>query len=186
MDEERMDEGGQAMQRAISIIGALVLLAATATAVAAAGDVTGTVTHVDPRSNIVHFTDGRIVYLEPGAVFMVNGRQVTIDQIRPGMRVAVSGARDTQGRPLAAAPAPVFHVPIDATGTVARFDLQTDTLTLQDGRMLKLGAQSSVWQQEQRAAIQPGERIFVRNAQPTATGRRGTPWPCRASGWAPW
>lgn len=33
--------------------------------------------------------------------------------------------------------------------------------------MLKLGSQSSVWEQEQRTAIQPGDRILVRNAQPT-------------------
>ena len=43
--------------------------------------------------NIVKFNDGRTVYLDPGATFTVDGRQVSIDQIKPGMRVNIAGGR---------------------------------------------------------------------------------------------
>jgi hypothetical protein len=156
------------MRRGLSIIGGLALVTATTTAaVAAVTDVTGIVTHVHPASNIVKLNDGRTIYLEPGATFTVDGRQVTIDQIRPGMRVSVNGGREMHGQTQAATTAPnaPAHGRVDASGTVAQFDPQTNVITFKDGRMVKLGSQSSVWQQGQLASITPGSRVFVHGAE---------------------
>jgi hypothetical protein len=56
----------------------------------------------------------------------------------------------------------------DVVGTVAQVDRQSGTITLQDGRQVKLGTQSVVWQAMPIDSIQPGAQIYVRNAQPLA------------------
>jgi preprotein translocase subunit YajC len=164
------------MRRTISMVGGLAMMTAIVST-ASADTITGTVTHVHPASNIVKFNDGRTIYLEPGATFQVDGRQVSIDDIRPGTRVTVNGGRqgaDEQGAAAQQPPMrqgtallPSGHPPIDASGTVASFDAQTGVMTFQDGRMVKLGPRASVWEHAQTDAIRPGRHVVVRNAQPT-------------------
>lgn len=164
------------MQRTISIFGALALLTAASTVAGAVTNATGTVMYIYPASNIVKLHDGRHIYLEPGTTFTVDGRQVSIDQIKPGMRVSINGGREATAQDAAStqsaasSPSAVArvpgHPPVDAVGSVAHFDPQSHVVTFQDGRMLKLGPSSSVWMPGQASGIRPGAQVFVRDGQP--------------------
>jgi hypothetical protein len=150
------------MIRAIAITAcALTLAVGTA---AWAERVSGQVQRIDAASGIVHFTDGRIVHLEPNAVITVDGRTVAFDQLRPGMNVVLG---ERPGVVTALPPqAWAGHPPIDATGRVARVDQQTGTVTFDDGRSVRVGPDRYVWEPRRLQAVRPGDQIFVSNAQP--------------------
>lgn len=144
-------------------------------------DVLGRLEHVDPGSRTLHFEDGRIVTLEPGATIWVDGRELPIETLRPGMTVVIAGEKPGQARPgqagvtapAAAAPATGVirleeHPPVDVWGTVAQVDPQAGVVVFEDGRSLKVGPRGTAWQPIPLAQVRPGDRLFVENAQPTA------------------
>jgi hypothetical protein len=145
-----------------TIIAALALAATTA--LAQGIRISGTVSRIDPATRTIYFTDGSVVQLKPGAVAMVNGREVAFEALTPGSNTTVvSPAPGTEtvasqtGQPA-----------MDVGGTVARVDRQTGVITLQDGRSIQLSGQSFVWQAVPTDSIQPGAQIYVHNAQPLA------------------
>ena len=76
--------------------------------------------------------------------------------------------------PVAVSPPPtsstIFpgHPPIDVTGIVAAYDPQTRIVTLQDGRMVRIGTGTIVWHAAPSNVIQPGQQIYARNAEPVS------------------
>lgn len=58
--------------------------------------------------------------------------------------------------------------PVEVTGTVASVDPATNTITLQDGRVLKATDQTVVWQPSTVGALKPGAQVLVRGGAPTA------------------
>jgi hypothetical protein len=55
---------------------------------------------------------------------------------------------------------------VDATGVVAHVDQSTGTITLQDGRIVRLTPSSVVWQPSTIQSLRPGAQVFVREAAP--------------------
>ena len=55
---------------------------------------------------------------------------------------------------------------VDATGVVAQVDQATGTVTLQDGRVLRLTNQTVVWQPGTIQGLRPGSQVYVRGATP--------------------
>ena len=57
--------------------------------------------------------------------------------------------------------------PVNVTGTIARTDPLNQTITFQDGRIVKVGPQTMVWQQAPAiSTLLPGAQVFVRDAMP--------------------
>ena len=54
----------------------------------------------------------------------------------------------------------------DATGIVASVDERTGTVTLQDGRVVRVTPGTTVWQPVTIGSVMPGASVFVRNAEP--------------------
>jgi hypothetical protein len=63
-------------------------------------------------------------------------------------------------------PSPVGTSVIDATGTIASVDASTGTITLADGRVLRAGDRTSVYQPTSVNALRPGDQVLVRGAIP--------------------
>lgn len=166
------------MLRRFGLACALSVLATTASAQTQTGELSGTVRHVDPAARTIEFTDGRIVHLGPQAVVTADGRVVTLDAVRPGAAVVVRGpapaAPGTRVVP-PAGPVEAAHPPIDATGIVLAVDPVGRTVTLQDGRVLRLTGQSQLWQPTTIAGLQPGARVLISDAQPVAFNPGGPP-----------
>lgn len=133
-------------------------LALVVSANAAVTDVTGTVKYTDEATNTVHFTDGRVVRLEPGARVLVNGRETGLEAVRPGTVVVVRAA----GIPVVAG-----HPPVDASGVAASVDQLANTVTFEDGRVLRI-PRERVWQAVSLETVRPGDQIFINAAQPIA------------------
>jgi len=155
----------------------LATLALTATTAWAQGsDVSGTVAYVDAATRTIHLTDGRALRVGPGSLVTVDGREFPIEALRPGAKITLGPSTQipstqipstqiptTQAAPVTAAPG---HPPIDVSGTIAQIDRQNGVITLQDGRVVKLTAQTHVWQPTRMDALYPGAQVFVSNAQP--------------------
>ncbi|HEX3178264.1 MAG TPA: hypothetical protein VHZ49_16425 [Methylomirabilota bacterium] len=154
-----------------SFVLSLAALALTATMAAAQGDVRGTVKYVDPSNRMVYLTDGRSLKIEPGSRFFIDGREVSFDALKPGspLVMAVAPTQSTATTPATLA----SHPPINATGIVASVDHQTGVITLQDGRTLKATDQTFVWQPTRLANVQPGEKVYLHDAQPVIALKPG-------------
>lgn len=68
--------------------------------------------------------------------------------------------------PAASVPPPLGMV--DATGVVAQVDQATGTVTLQDGRVVRLTNQTVVWQPTTIQRLRPGAQVLLRDAAPVA------------------
>ena len=147
------------MTRSIAVL--FAALALTATTAAAQSNVQGTVKYIDPANRMIYLTDGRSMKIEPGSQILIDGREVSLDAIKPGQQIVMAPAA-----PRPATTTLTSHPPIDATGTVASVDRQNGVITLQDGRQLKIGAQTFVWQPTRLDDLRPGETVFLRHAQP--------------------
>lgn len=145
-------------------IASLVVSAAPAQA----RDVSGTVKAVDPVAGIVYFSDGRMVHLEPAAEIYVNGRKMTLREIRAGNQVDIRGG--AAERTAAALPG---HPPVDAMGTVTSIDRQAGTVTLGDGRVLKITDRTTFWQRAGTDRLRPGTQVFIDDAKPVAFKEAG-------------
>lgn len=58
--------------------------------------------------------------------------------------------------------------PVDVTGTVAHYDPQAGTVTLTDGRIIRLSPTASVWHSGHPTDVQPGQQVYIHNAVPVA------------------
>ena len=158
-------------------------------------EIRGVVSYVDPATRTVHFTDGRIVQIQPGATLTINGQPVVLEAVRPGATAVLlpPGTSTTTVTtvtptapvpthvlvppppPLADAPpvaAPSHAVtigspPVNVTGIIARTDPLNQTITFQDGRIVRIGPNTVVWQQSPAiSTLHPGAQVFVRDAMP--------------------
>jgi hypothetical protein len=71
--------------------------------------------------------------------------------------------------------------PVDATGVITSADPATGTITLQDGRVIRAGADTVVWQAIPIKDLRPGTQVLVRGAtpvgvQPTAVTSTPPEW----------
>lgn len=172
------------MLRRIGILSCALSLLATAAWAQQSGELSGTVRHVDPTARTIEFTDGRIVHVDPRAVITADGRVVAFESLRPGTAVVVRGPAasgttvvtpGTRVVPPPAGQVTPAHPPIDASGIVLSVDPASRTITLQDGRVLRLTGQSQIWQPTTIVGLQPGSRVLVSDAQPIAFNPGGTP-----------
>src|SRR2546422_5259490 len=151
------------------------LLVLVATSAWAQNEIRGVVSSIDPATRTVYFTDGRIVQLKAGSTLLINGQPVMLETVRPGTTLVMlqpgttattvtTVTQQTQQTQVAPPPVPA---PVNVTGTIARVDPMTQTLTFQDGRMVKVTGQTMVWQQTPAvSSLQPGTQVFVSNATP--------------------
>jgi hypothetical protein len=165
-----------------------------ATSAWAQNEIRGVVSSIDPATRTIYFTDGRIVQLKPGSTLLINGQPVVLESVRPGATLVMlqpgtttTVTTVTQQSQVVAQPVPAplpVASPVNVTGTIARVDPMTQTLTFQDGRMVKVTAQTMVWQQTPAiSSLQPGTQVFVSNATPVGYLPSGpvstlpsTPW----------
>ena len=150
---------------------ALTLLAVTGVSFAQSSEIKGTVQRVDVSSGTIYFTDGRIMKFEPGSRIYVGNREVRLADVEPGWILVTSGPTVAPGsivvQTATAAPtlAPAT-TGVDATGVVASVDNRTGTVTLQDGRVVRVTPGTTVWQPVTIGSVMPGASVFVRNAEP--------------------
>jgi hypothetical protein len=180
----------------MSSLGILLL----ATVAWAQTEIRGVVSYIDPATRTVYFTDGRAVQIRPGSTLTINGQPVLLESIRPGATVVMlpAGASTTtvttvtQSAPVAPLPSPVLvppppvvsvpaPSPVNVTGTIARTDPQSQTITFQDGRMVRINPDTMVWQQAPAiGSLMPGARVFVRDATPVGYFPSGAAAPAPA------
>jgi hyperosmotically inducible periplasmic protein len=71
----------------------------------------------------------------------------------------------------------------DVTGVVSQVDPGTGTIILQDGRVLRMGGDTLVWQPTTIQSLRPGTQVLVRGAEQLTLGQ-GAPgypsWPSAA------
>ena len=95
----------------------------------------------------------------------------TVDGVRGIVNNIHVAGTTVPAQPITTAP-PATTVPVtgavDATGVVAAVDPATGTITLQDGRILRVTPNSGVWQAGSLHALRPGAQVFVRDAVPVS------------------
>jgi hypothetical protein len=126
-----------------------------------AAEISGTVQRIDGPTGTVYFTDGRVVRVDPATRIRVGDREMRLADVQPGWVLALPGATVTPG--VVAVPA---GPSVNATGVVAQVDSRTGTVTLQDGRVLRVIPGTTLWQPVTVGSLAPGAAVFVRNAQP--------------------
>jgi hypothetical protein len=151
-------------------------------------EIRGVVSYVDPATRTIHFTDGRVIQLQPGATLTINGQPVVLESVRPGATAVLlpppgsttTVTTVTQQPQIAPPPPPLVGAPptvvlppspspVSATGTIARIDPVNQTILFQDGRIVRVTPGTMVWQQAPAiSTLQPGARVFVRDAMPVA------------------
>jgi len=153
----------------------LMLLGLSSMGFAQIAEIQGTVQRVDVATGMIYFTDGRTMRLEPGTRLYVGNREVRLADVEPGWVFATSGPTVAPGaivvqptappRALAPVAPSVAASGVDATGIVAHVDAPTGTITLQDGRVVRVTPGSTVWQPVTIGSVMPGASVFVRNAE---------------------
>src|SRR5262245_19940053 len=151
------------MIQRIAVVACAVLLLVTGVSFAqVADDVKGTVAYVDLGARTITFTDGRILHYDPRSVILVDGKEVTLGQIRPGASVVLRAAPAPATAVVVPAPAPIVvvpgpaqqamavppvtHPPVDVSGRIASVDRQSGIITFQDGRMVRVPPGGRVYQ----------------------------------------
>jgi hypothetical protein len=158
-------------------LASLVLLGLSSVGFAQVSEIKGTVLRVDAPAGMIYFTDGRTMRLEPGTRLYVGNREVRLADVQPGWVVAAGGPTAAPNTIVVqpAAPAQPTAAPravaparpsVDATGIVASVDARTGTITLQDGRIVRVTPGTTVWQPVTIGSVMPGASVFVRNAEP--------------------
>jgi hypothetical protein len=150
----------------------VALLGLATVAYAQVSETRGTVQRVDAPTGMVYFTDGRTLRLDPNTRLYVGSREVRLVDVQPGWTLVTSGPSVAPGTIIAqpAAPPPTLTSPppygVDATGIVGQVDARTGTITLQDGRIVRVTPGTTVWQPVTIGSVMPGASVFVRNAEP--------------------
>ena len=167
------------MVRRIALMLCAVLVIATS--VWAQAEIRGVVSYVDPATRTVYFTDGRAVQLRPGSTLTVNGQPAVLESLRPGTAFVLmppgtstttvtTVTQQAQVPPPPPPPAVVSFPapsPVSVTGTIARTDPLNQTITFQDGRIVRIAPTTMVWQQAPAiSTLLPGAQVFVRDAMP--------------------
>ena len=148
------------------------LLAVFGAADAQTSQIQGTVQRVDVSTGTIYLTDGRAVRLDPGTRLYAGGREVRLAEVQPGWVFASSGTATAPGTVVVqqAAPSTVAAAPsaarIDATGVVSSVDSRTGTITMHDGRIIRMTPGTTLWQPVTIGSVTPGTSLFVRNAEP--------------------
>src|SRR5262249_34587951 len=126
------------------MLGSVALLGLATVGFAQVSETRGTVQRVDAQTGMVYFTDGRTLRLEPGTRLYVGSREVRLADVQPGWTLVTSGPALAPGTVIAqpiAAPSALTSpaLPgVDATGIVSQVDPRTGTITLQDGRIVRV------------------------------------------------
>ena len=119
----------------------------------------------------------------------VNGVKSVINAIdvvasAPAPPAPSSSGSGASGSTTSRAPAPLPPpVPapappgVDVTGVVASVDPVSGTITLRDGRVLKIGTGAMVWQPTGIEALRPGAQVLIRGAAPLAVDGGTSPAP---------
>jgi hypothetical protein len=150
----------------------LVLLGVASVGFAQVSEIKGTVQRVDVPTGMIYFTDGRTMKLDPAARLYVGNREVRLADIEPGWILMTSGPAVAPGTIVVQPTAPsraLTQAPtaaVDATGIVTSVDPRTGTITLQDGRVVRVTPGTTVWQPVTIGSVMPGASVFVRNAEP--------------------
>ena len=121
----------------------------------------GTVDSLERRDRIVQITS------------WVDGVKTVINNIQ----VSGSGAPTTSTVPPVNPPPPGAGARVDATGSVAAVEPTSGTLTLADGRVLRMGEGTVLWQASTLDALKPGTEVLIRNAAPAALRGRDASTP---------
>jgi hypothetical protein len=176
-----------------SLMGIAASLLIAATVWAQTTNVNGIVQRVDVPGRTIYLTDGRAVVLQSNARLTVAGREVALVDIQPGWSLMTTATPAMATTPPAGSntliivqpPAPPASVavsplpapapqppqppqPIDATGVVAQVDPRNGTVTLADGRVLRVTSRTTLWQPVTVNSVVPGTAVYVRNAEPVA------------------
>jgi hyperosmotically inducible protein len=160
------------------VAGAPAVTSAQSRSVGEVIDDTGITTEIkakltaDKLSNLTQIgvnTRNRIVTLT-GTVDSLE-RQARAAQIAGAVKGVRGVVNNIQVASAPSAPSPpTASVPgqpaVDVTGVVAQVDPATRTITLQDGRVLRLTDQTLVWQPTTFDALKPGASVLVRGAAP--------------------
>ena len=96
----------------------------------------------------------------------VNGVRAIVNNIHVAGSTIPPAPTSSVPPPVATVPAPI--VGVDATGVVSHVDAATGTVTLQDGRVLRLTNQTAVWQPSTIQSLRPGTQVYLRAATPVA------------------
>ncbi len=115
----------------------------------------GTVDSLERRARAVQIASG------------VEGVKQVIDNLQVAAAAAPSSTPPPATTPVPVSTTGPANLGIDATGTVARVDPATGTITLQDGRVLRATDRTVVWQSTSMQSLQPGTQVLVRGATPT-------------------
>jgi hypothetical protein len=107
--------------------------------------------------------------LDPATRIYVGNREMRLADVEPGWILSTSGPNVAPGTIVVQSVMPATVAPassVDATGIVASVDTRTGTVTLQDGRVVRVTPGTTVWQPVTIGSVMPGASVFVRNAEP--------------------
>jgi hyperosmotically inducible protein len=125
----------------------------------------------------------------------VDGVKTVVDDIRvtgvtpttqappPPPVPSTSTAAPATGSTAATSAAPSVSVPgtVDVNGVVAQVDPRAKTITLRDGRVVKAGDGTVIWQPVPLTSVQPGAQVSLRNVEPA--GYQSASPATRGDGW---
>lgn len=140
----------------IPVLVSTALLLSAGAASAQMGDLGGRIVYVDTAANTATFSDGRIAHFDPQWRVLVNGREVAITEDEPGSILAVA--------------TPAIPVAAQAPAVVSSYDKTTMTMTLEDGRVVKLN-EVQVWRRETLDDLRPGSQVYLSPAAPASAMR---------------
>jgi len=151
----------------------------------------GRAVKLDPQTRLyVGSREVRLADVQPGWTFVSSTATTTpggvvVYPCAPPVSVSGTPSSASSTSASTATPASVPSVPpptmapttsrIDATGVVANVDAATGTITLQDGRVIRMVPGTTVWQPVSIGGVVPGASVFVRSAQPLDFRPSGAP-----------
>jgi hyperosmotically inducible periplasmic protein len=109
-----------------------------------------------------------------GVKGLLNNIQVSGAAAMPAASPPVSSAPPPPASNVPAAPTapmPASTVAVDATGVVTSIDAAAGTITLADGRVLRMSDRTVVWQPTTLGALAPGREVLLRGALPAGFQR---------------
>lgn len=145
------------------------------TYVATVGDVTGTVTRVDPAANVIVMDDGRMYQVVGDSMVLIDNQPARLTTVRPGSKVVLRSPRPVtyrDGQYVIVQESGRGGTTITTTpytGTVVRIDEGQRVLVFDDGRMWQTAGDSMVLVDGQPriiGTVRPGTRVTVQQGYP--------------------